>query len=335
MTFGMRQSFGAKIFVFTIVLVLLVVGSITFKNGQAMRENLNRQYQSSLIDGTQLLGEKIYSLLTRWDNRLSYLVQSVLTSPEKTRVEMVDAFLVSEEGAQSLQIFRLSQTGELTALVERVNPEYPALSGQIWKKALGNNEVRILHHPQNADEAVLIRRLAIRGSDEMLLVVLSFELRVIPMASTEDRKIQSYLLDESFRDLVSRKTYRTIVPAKNFANKAQKLMQGDLGAGYLGELKTKRGNFFVAYHHIPGYPIQLVTHQDTSSIDDAIRGFLWDMLRWTVLFVLLAIFVSSTIIRNLLTNLRELYAATQRLGSGDFEHNVSVRSQDELGQLST
>ncbi|HYX31709.1 MAG TPA: SpoIIE family protein phosphatase [Oligoflexus sp.] len=334
MTFGMRQSFGAKIFVFTIVLVLLVVGSITFKNGQALRENLNRQYQSSLIDGTQLLGEKIFSLLTRWDNRLSYLVQSVLTLPEKTRGEMIDAFLVSEEGAQSLQIFRLNKTGELTTLVERVNPEYPALGGPIWKKALGSNEVRILHHPQITDEAVLIRRLAIRGADEMVLVVLSFELRVIPLASSADRKIQSYLLDESFRDLVSRKTYRTIVPVKSFANKAQKLMQGDLGAGYLGELKTSQGNFFVAYHHIPGYPMQLVTHQDTSSIDEAIRSFLWDMLRWTVLFVLLAIFVSSTIIRNLLTNLRELYAATQRLGSGDFEHNVSVRSQDELGQLS-
>ncbi|WP_324948821.1 PP2C family protein-serine/threonine phosphatase [Oligoflexus sp.] len=330
----MRQSFGAKIFVFTIVLVLLVVGSITFKNGQALRENLNRQYQSSLIDGTQLLGEKIFSLLTRWDNRLSYLVQSVLTLPEKTRGEMIDAFLVSEEGAQSLQIFRLNKTGELTTLVERVNPEYPALGGPIWKKALGSNEVRILHHPQITDEAVLIRRLAIRGADEMVLVVLSFELRVIPLASSADRKIQSYLLDESFRDLVSRKTYRTIVPVKSFANKAQKLMQGDLGAGYLGELKTSQGNFFVAYHHIPGYPMQLVTHQDTSSIDEAIRSFLWDMLRWTVLFVLLAIFVSSTIIRNLLTNLRELYAATQRLGSGDFEHNVSVRSQDELGQLS-
>jgi len=334
MNFGMRQSFGAKIFLFTIVLVLLVVGSITFKNTQALRENLNRQYQSSLIDGTQLLGEKIFSLLTRWDNRLSYLVQAVLTTPEKTRTEMVDAFLVSEEGAQSLQIFRLNQNDEIQTLVERINPEFPAISGESWKKALGNNEVRLLHHPQIAGEGVLVRRLTIRGAEALVLVVLSFELRVIPSATSADRKVQSYLLDENWRDLISRKTYRSLVPIKSFATKAQKLMQGDLGAGYLGELKTAQASYFVAYHKVPGYPIQLVTHQDSSAIDEAIRTFLWDMVRWTVLFVLLAIFVSSTILRSLLTNLRELYAATQRLGSGDFKHTVSVRSQDELGQLS-
>ncbi len=335
MTFGMRQSFGAKIFVFTIVLVLMVVGSITFKNSQALRDNLDRQYQSSLIDGTQLLGEKIFSLLTRWDNRLSFLVQAVQSAPENNRSELIDAFLVSEEGAQSLQIFRLNQKSEMSILVERVNPEHQPLSGTAWKKALGNNEVRIMPHPQIPGEAVLIRRLAIRGTQDLLLVVMGFELRLIPMANAEDRKVQSYLLDDNFRDIMSRKSYRSLVSVKSFVNKAQKLMQGDLGAGYLGELKTPQGSYFVAYHHIPGYPLQLVTHQDSSAIDEAIRKFLWDMLRWTVLFVLIAIFFSSAILRNLLTNLRELYAATQRLGSGDFQHTVSVRSQDELGQLSS
>ncbi|WP_218110115.1 PP2C family protein-serine/threonine phosphatase [Oligoflexus tunisiensis] len=330
----MRQSFGAKIFVFTIVLVLTVVGSITFKNSQALRENLDRQYQSSLIDGTQLLGEKIFSLLTRWDNRLSYLVQAVLTASGKTRTELIDGFLVSEEGAQSLQIFRLNQKNEMETLVERVNPEYPVIPATWWKKALGNNEVRILQHPQIASEAVMIRRLAIRGSTEMLLLVLGFELRVMPMANSEDRRVQSFLLDENFRDIITRKSYRSIVPVKSFVSKAQKLMHGDLGAGYLGELKTPQGSYFVAYHHVPGYPLHLVTHQDSSAIDEAIRDFLWDMLRWTVLFVLIALFFSSMILRNLLANLRELYAATMRLGSGDFRHTVSVRSKDELGQLS-
>jgi serine phosphatase RsbU (regulator of sigma subunit)/HAMP domain-containing protein len=334
MAFGMRQSFGAKIFLFTIVLVLMVVGSITFKNSQALRENLDRQYQSSLIDGTQLLGEKIFSLLTRWDNRLSFLVQAVQSTSEKNRSDLIDAFLVSEEGAQSLQIFRIKPNLDMETLVERVHPEHQPIPGANWKKFLGNNEVRIMPHPQLATEAVMIRRLAIRGSEDMLLVVLGFELRIIPMATSEDRKVQSYLLDENFRDLITRKSYRSLVPVKSFVNKAQKLMQGDLGAGYLGELKTNHGSYFVAYHHIPGYPLQLVTHQDSSAIDAAIRAFLWDMLRWTVLFVLIAIFFSSAILRNLLTNLRELYSATQRLGSGDFKTTVSVRSQDELGQLS-
>jgi serine phosphatase RsbU (regulator of sigma subunit) len=331
----MRQSFGAKIFLFTIVLVLMVVGSITFKNSQALRENLDRQYQSSLIDGTQLLGEKIFSLLTRWDNRLSFLVQAVQNTSGKNRSDLIDSFLVSEEGAQSLQIFRLNQKGEMETLVERVSPEHQPIPGASWKKALGNNEVRIMPHPQIPGEAIMIRRLAIRGTGDLLLVVIGFEIRVLPMATSEDRKVQSYLLDENFRDLMTRKTYRSLVPVRSFVTKAQKLMEGDLGAGYLGELKTSQGTYFVAYHHIPGYPLQLVTHQDSSAIDEAIRNFLWDMVRWTVLFVLIAIFFSSTILRNLLSNLRELYAATQRLGSGDFQHTVSVRSQDELGQLST
>jgi serine phosphatase RsbU (regulator of sigma subunit) len=330
----MRQSFGAKIFLFTIVLVVMVVGSITFKNSQALRENLDRQYQSSLIDGTQLLGEKIFSLLTRWDNRLSFLVQAVQTAPEKNRSELIDAFLVSEEGAQSLQIFRLDQKNEMTTLVERVSPEHQPIPGANWKKALGNSEVRIMSHPQIKEQAVMIRRLAIRGTQDMVFVVLGFELRTLPLATYEDRKVQSFLLDESFRDLITRKSYRSLVLVKSFVNKAQKLMQGDLGAGYLGELKTPQGTYFVAYHHIPGYPLQLVTHQDSSAIDEAIRKFLWDMVRWTIFFVLIAIFFASTILRSLLSNLRELYAATQRLGSGDFQHTVSVRSQDELGQLS-
>ncbi|MCX6131113.1 MAG: SpoIIE family protein phosphatase, partial [Proteobacteria bacterium] len=297
------------------------------------RSNLNRQYQSSLIDSTQLLGEKIYNLLTRWDNRLSYLVQIIWQNRPQERRSIVESFLASEEGIKGLWIMQLKNSGPIE-LIKNIKIPSADQNLDFFVKAMKSREVFLLQHPSLAKHGFLIRRIKIRGNEPDVLVAVLFDFKAFPIQKLQENKLKIYLLDLDFKDLVKGKKYQDLIDDKKFAKKAQNVMRGDIGAGYLGESQQGKSNYFVAYHHLPTYPLLLVVHQDSSPIDLAVREFLLEMLRWTVFFVLLAIYSASTITRNLLSNLRELSLATLEIAAGNLENTIEVRSDDEIGQLS-
>lgn len=332
MAFGTRRSFGAKIFVFTAVLVLTVVGFITAKNSLYLKESMGRQYQSGLIDSTQMIGERISGLLNRWDTKLGFFVQALLQSPEAERSALVQSFLKGEMGVVGMQILR--QGEKLEFVVSEVAAPETALTAEAIPKAMGEREISVSLHPSAQGIGVLYRKIRVRGTDKSLAVVLHFETKVLLAAENSEVGAQTYLLDQRFVDLLSRQSYAKIVNQKAFVKKAMSVVKGDIGSGYLGELIQGKKSSFVAYHQLQPYPLLLVIHQDTSAIQKAILAFIEEMLKWTVFFVLIAVLFSSWIVRGMLKNLHELALATQKVGEGNFRTTVAVRSEDEIGRLS-
>ena len=333
MKIGIKKSFGTKLFAFTTLLIMLVVGFITIKNSLLLRENLNRQYQSNLIDSTQLVGERILSLLTRWDTRLSYFIQNLLQTKPSFRSDLINAFIDSEDGIVGMTILKVGKN-EIQNLATFLKEDDLAFDENSIIKQFESKEVQIRRHPSRPELVMLIRRISIRGESEPIIAVTIFEMKKFSLLAIQDSNTQAYLLDMNFTDLLSGKKYEQIVLQKSFVSKAQKLMKGEVGAGYLGEIKQKDIKYFVAYDHLLGYPLILVIHQNTSAIDQSIVDFFNEMLRWTFLFLLLAVFIAQTITKNLVADLRELSLATQKIGTGRFDTVVKVKSMDEIGQLS-
>lgn len=332
MAFGIRRSFGAKIFAFVAVLVLLLVAFITGKNSLYLRDSLNRQYQSTLIDNTQLLGERITGLLTRWDTKLGFFVQALLPMAEADRVTFVEGFLKGEEGVEGMQVIKLQEKPE--TLVSHLGSPSWLIPSELIAERLKEQEIDILQHPAVKSMGILLRKIKIKGGEAPIAVALIFEVNTLLVTESNDALAQTYLLDRSFEDLLTRQTYAKISGQKSFAKKAQSVVKGDIGSGYLGELAQGERTFFVAYHQMHPYPLMLVVHQDTSAILTAIQSFIIEMVKWTIFFVLLAVFATNLIVKNLLRNLHELSRATLKVGEGNFNTMIAVRSQDEIGQLS-
>ncbi len=333
MAFGIRRSFGAKIFAFTAVLVLLLVGFITGKNSLYMRDSLSRQYQSSLIDTTQLLGERISGLLTRWDTKLGFFVQALLPMSEGDRLSFARSFLKGENGVEGMQVIRIQEKAE-TIINEMGSPEW-SLDPQLIVTNLKDQEIDVFKHPSAKNMGVLMRKIKLKGTDSAIAVALIFDVKTLLVSEASDSKAQTYLLDKRFEDILTRQTYGRIVGQKSFAKKAQAVVKGDIGSGYLGELAQGEQRYFVAYHQMQPYPLLLIIHQDTGAIQQAIMSFIIEMLKWTIFFVLLAVFFSNLIVKNLLRNLHDLTGATLKVGQGHFNTTIPVRSQDEIGQLSS
>lgn len=332
MAFGIRRSFGAKIFAFTAVLVLLLVGFITGKNSIYLRDSLSRQYQSTLIDNTQLIGERISALLTRWDTKLGFFVQALLQMPESERAGFVSGFLKGENGVEGVQVLKLQEKAEVV-ISQLGAPEWQ-IDESLIISSLKDQEIEVLNHPKAKGMGILLRKIKVKGGEAPIAVALIFEVKTLLLAEAGDAQAQTYLLDRRFEDLFTRQGYAKLVGQKSFTKKAQSVVKGDIGSGYLGELAQGERRFFVAYHQMQPYPLMLVIHQDTSAINQAIQGFIIEMLKWTIFFVLLAVFFSNLIVKNLLKNLHELSAATLKVGEGHFNTSIVVRSQDEIGQLS-
>ncbi len=331
MAFGISRSFGTKIFVFTAVLVLTVVGFITARNSFYLKVSMSRHYQSGLIDSTQLLGEKISGLLNRWDTKLGFLVQALLQTAETDRSAFVQSFMASEMGVESVQIIRLNEANDV--ITKEFKGTDVTLTGEEINKALQDVEVNVIAHPREKSQAVLLRRIKIRGGGNSMAVVLVFDMKVLMAAEGGSDTAKAYLLDQQFVDLSTRQNYAKIVNQKNFVKKTKAIVKGDIGSGYLGELEQGDKKSFVAYHQLQTYPLLLIVHQDTSEIQSEILAFIKEMLQWTILFVLIAVFCSRWIVNSMLKNLHELSLATLKVGEGNFRTQITVRSQDEFGQL--
>jgi serine phosphatase RsbU (regulator of sigma subunit)/HAMP domain-containing protein len=333
MKIGIPQSFGTKIFVFTTLIVMTVVGFITSKNSSYLRENLNRQYQSSLIDSTQLFGERIFSLFSRWDNRLGYFSQVLLQAQASERSALIKSFLDSEKGLAGLILLQIEGENQKEIGKFLADDNLDKSRNQLLMQ-FGKSAISIARHPVQSDIVVLMRRINISGADRAILTMLFFEINLLPFHGMQDQEINTFLLNERFSDILTGQEYSNVVNQDAFGKKAQDVMKGDFGAGYLGEFLQKGRRFFVAYYHLQGYPLILVIHQDASAIDKSILAFVLDMLRWTAFFTLTAIFFAATIIRSLTGNLKKLSDATLMIGEGKFDNAVAVRSNDEIGRLS-
>ncbi|WP_218110082.1 PP2C family protein-serine/threonine phosphatase, partial [Oligoflexus tunisiensis] len=143
-----------------------------------------------------------------------------------------------------------------------------------------------------------------------------------------------FLLDENFFDFTQRKHYSALVDQTAFAGKILHLIKQELGFGYLGELIQDQREYLVAYYRPSIYPVYLLIHLDASAIQKGIQSFIFEMLKWTLLFLLVAVLIAKWMARSLVRDLRGLHIGTQQLAAGRFDHVVPVRSDDEIGQLS-
>jgi len=53
----------------------------------------------------------------------------------------------------------------------------------------------------------------------------------------------------------------------------------------------------------------------------------------TLIIMLIAIFISSIIIKNITTTFNEIKIATQKISEGDLQHNINISTNDELGDI--
>ncbi|WP_218110083.1 HAMP domain-containing protein, partial [Oligoflexus tunisiensis] len=331
MIFGIRNRFHTRIFIFVVLLVVLVVAFITGRNILNIHDSLSRQYRKTLIDGTQLVGLRMNGLLNRWETKITLFSHVLLRAPQEMRSHLIDSFIKSEAGVVAVQIIQLAE--EPVILASGMTDPGLTLDTVGLSEVMKTADNSIQHHPTDPSLGVFMRTIAVEDGTDPVGVLLYFKLKALIQDNQPSDSVEIYLLNHDFYDILQQRSYGDLIKQNKFAALTQSRMKRKGSSGYLGELSMDGERVFVAFHQLPAYPLYVLVHLNGSAIENAILSFIIEMLQWTVLFVLCAILCARWITSNLLQNLRELHAATQRAVAGNFGQLIRVRSRDEIGEL--
>ncbi len=331
------KKFSTKIFAFGTLLVLLVVGFTGVKNGKFLKEVLTKQFQSAIVDQTQLFANKFQTTLTRWETKIGFFVQTVLSMPENQRLNTLKILLSSESSIRGLIIASSDDPKSILAEYFQDNREKISLNTTIGE--LKDHPSVVSFHPTKRDLAWMAKKINGGAQFGELIVVTVFQLSesLSSLEESSGKTQRVYLLDHNLNDIRTKKSYGKILENhtndSRFIKNALETLNNDIGSGFLGETESEGNPTMVAYYRFAASPLRLVVHQSSEPIQRAIQGFLQEMLQWSIFFVLLAVLLAKLLVKSLLGGLGALFDATQHVSQGEFTFKVNIQSADEIGQL--
>ncbi len=329
---GAKKSLGTRIFVFVTVLVVVLVGFISGKNGLFLFDTLKRQYQASLIDSVQLQGGRISALLGRWDTKLIFVAQTMQRNSQGDFGALARNFLATEGDLKALQYAQRparDQGGYVSFVDESLQLTAEEIQGLTFQ-----GQITLQTHPRSKGYVIFGREMKTLDSEKSVYTLAFFETKSLLQGVGTNSQQSYFLLDRSMKDLVNDRAYEKAYADKNLYKKVAALIQKELSAGYLGESRLGKERYYVAYQSLQPYPLHLLVHQKINLIQSAITSFFTEILQWTLLFLLLAILMAWYVVKGLIAHLYTLSSAVQELAKGNFSINVPVKSEDEIGYLS-
>ncbi len=326
-----KKSLGARIFAFVTLLVVALVAFISGKNGFYLFDTLKRQYQANLIDSVQLQGFRYSSGLGRLDAKLIMIAQSLQRSSPTEFQSLALNLQDTEPGLVTLQFVSSKDAG--TSLYFGPSDGKSELLATEIRAIKFERQLAIQGHPRNKNLFLLAREMKDSKSSITNIFLVAFNVKKVFEGSDSQSQQKLFLLDRKQIDLLTNKPYRSNFKDPTTAKKISTILGKDLGSGYLGETKSDKDTFYIAFQNLHPYPATLVVHQRTTPIQTAILGFFTEIFQWTLLFLLLAILFTWYLVNGLISHLKILTKATQDIAHGNFDVQIPQKSDDEIGYL--
>ena len=334
MSLNPNNSFSAKIFIFSTFLVLLSIVAIGYDYIKDVQNLLRDEYMSRSLDSAEKYGLEISGMIQGIESQLisfSQLAASKNQSEIKSRLKAIDKSYPSFKG-----IYTIEQKGKAFKRLETF--EEPKVSYNKITKFLHSStsgasyDLRI--HSFNNKNMILARRFAVEKNKSNYWVVAVFGVNLIERLYSLDNDQTTHILDKNQVDIYSGELYKAMFSRKGYANKVIRSIKSDSGAGFISNVIEKnKKKVNVTFFQLPQYDLSIVFHKRTANLIDSIMETLIKVGLKISLVFLISIMAAYLLTRSITSKLEQVFDATVKIASGDFEHQIPIRSHDEIGLL--
>lgn len=351
------RSIAAKLFFAVTTLVMMSVGALAWKNSEAFKEQLSRQFQRVAVDTSENVGQATEATFANWETQLKLLLQNVVNENPENMGPFLERFVANDESIVAIHLVKYNGTPNLEDLSfrfttrENVNFEDSA-----------PNELKATIQKTNLS---WIQEILAKESDDNVDVKNNFKETKLPLLSmarsfrVKDSPVRYWAVLTTWQSpimglLKTSKDISTIIVDANgkiFSSKNPKELGSDhsvanlevfkmatkgvVRTGFKGSYLDENGKEWLgAYNRLARLGLTVLVQQSAESAYAAIRVLVAQTLKWGAFFVLLAIFFSYFGSTGMTKNLRALTMVTQKIAQGDFGNFVKPRSRDEVGVLS-
>jgi serine phosphatase RsbU (regulator of sigma subunit) len=334
----------------------MTVALLSWKNGEAFRQQLNLQYQRTSLDTGENVGQAIEGLLKNWQSQLGLLVQTIVTQPSANQELTIKNFLLGDDDFLAVHFYKLDgdklelqkfvKTDKISANFETESPT--KIFHEIEKnipltltddiKSNANESAYVTSHIREIGLPIMsfARSYKLKGSQATYWMVLTaWQESILSHLKFRD-SMKSVVLDRHFKifaskdraDMKGKDSYENLEIVKMAQNSVVR-------EGFLGGYRDSQGTEWLgAYYRINKFGLIVLVQQDAESAYAAIRNLINQTLKWGLFFLLIAIFFSYFGSTGITKNLRDVTMATQHIAAGHFKAFLRPKSNDEVGILS-
>lgn len=316
-----------KLFLVSALLPILVIGFLSL--GHVVKQLRDQSYEYSR-QASKTIGMDMFERLSQVTTRLERIAHDLSASPGSKNAPVSVNSLDTSTGFESIAI--VSETGEITNIMGALDNQPALAPGQMNSLNLGTSVVAVQPDVDGTVDVLALRMLDPGDRGQGIVV----------------GKIAPAFL-WSARDTLSATNGLTIVDSANTVLFSSIPGQGDTPPAFAPRsISSTSGHFDwrrAEQKYLAGY-WSLFTEGRFSMLDwtfvvsqtekealSAVSAFKSVYVPVLVLTVLVMSFAATNLIRRKLAPLLELRDATQRIAGGDFDIEVKVSSNDELGEL--
>lgn len=356
------RSLAAKLFYYMSFLVLITVVGNSMQYIRTFMAYQTEQVQDQIQLSAERSATQFENAIDTWRSQIAVALPSLRsidaknatsTAPQIQRFvdanpEFISLELLEGDSARSTKLKSLGGAFTSTVTDPRFEDKVPTkvrdqiqsanktwLKRQIPKVGKSNVIIETFAKPTSLPIMAIAVRFNVDNSSSVVWGVLNVWQSNLIKALPKSRFIDSAVIDEKGKvftspnviEMVSRKAFTGHALAKAALAAASP-------AGFEKEYKDTEGRRRLgAYARVPKYGVSVLVEQDAEVAFQALRKNLFSTALVATLFILFAVMFAYFGAQGITKGLRAVADGTAKIAAGDFNQEIELDSQDEVGAL--
>lgn len=351
----LHKSIRFKLFLFTSLLVTVLLSSTAFLDGSFLFRQLLLTRQEQSVTESRMMANQLQSVLDGWVSQMLMVTNGLAFSPRKkyqtivrgyikSNTEVVGFYLIPENMAavgaapplsvitENLQDNRF--IGKNVAAVNTSTLRF--LQNYVKTIKKGDSNLKVINLSPHTKTPLLVIGMAfnVEGSQSRVWAFLSVWQTRMFSALTDSDSAYVVLLDDAM-GVVTSNSSKTLLNSKalQYSEELKGMREITVNSGFKEWKSAKADLFFGTWNDLPSYQLRLYSVTSGAPIYAALIEIIKRSAYLALFVALISILLVYYAAGKTTQNLKALMYGALEIAKGNFQNRMQIRSGDEVGIL--